>query len=231
MLYIIGLGLNTKGISQEGLEAVGKADEVYLEGYTVNFPYNVEELEKVLGRKVKVLKREEVENEEIVKEAGKKDVALLVYGSPLSATTHLSLIQKCKKNKAEYKIIYAGSIFDAVAETGLSLYKFGKITSMPKWSEKHKPKSFVDVIKENLEIGAHSLLLIDIDLEFDEALEQLKETYKFGEIIVCSGLGTDKHKVFYGKPDELSKAVVEKPFCFIIPSELNFVEKEFLKSL
>ena len=38
MLYLIGLGLNEKSISLEGLEAVKKCKKVYLEGYTVDFP-------------------------------------------------------------------------------------------------------------------------------------------------------------------------------------------------
>ena len=39
MLYLIGLGLNEKGISLEGLEVIKKCRKVYLEEYTVNFPY------------------------------------------------------------------------------------------------------------------------------------------------------------------------------------------------
>jgi diphthamide biosynthesis methyltransferase len=44
MLYLIGLGLNTKGISKEGLLILEKCHKVYIEGYTVDFPYDLEEL-------------------------------------------------------------------------------------------------------------------------------------------------------------------------------------------
>ena len=48
MLYIIGLGLNEKSISLEGIEAIEKCEKIYLESYTVEFPYSFEELEKKL---------------------------------------------------------------------------------------------------------------------------------------------------------------------------------------
>lgn len=229
MLYLIGLGLNEKGISLEGIEVARKC-ECYLEGYTVDFPYSVAELEKIVSRKIKVLKREEVESDKIVKEAGKKDICLLIYGSPLFATTHVALLQMCIEQKVKYKIVHAGSIFDAIAETGLQMYKFGKTASLPCWTEKHKPKSFADIIKENQGIKAHTLLLVDIGLEFKDALKQLTDSVDVKELIVCSNLGTDKAKIVYGNVEKLEKARIEKPFCFIIPSELHFLEQEFLEN-
>lgn len=228
MLYLIGLGLNVKGMSLEGLEICKKANEIYLEGYTVDFPYSIEELENVIGKKIKKLGREDVESENLVKEARKKEIILLVYGNPLVATTHISLLQMCIEKKIKYKVIHAGSIFDAVAETGLSLYKFGKVMSMPKWTKNYKPDSFLTGILENIEIGAHSLLLIDIGLEFNEALKQLEQTKKFNEIVVCSMMGTEKQKIFYGNTNNLKKEKINPPFCFIIPGKMHFLEQEFL---
>lgn len=229
MLYLIGLGLNEKGISLEGIELAKKC-ECYLEGYTVDFPYSVAELEKVVGKRIQVLKREEVESDEIVKEAAKKDVCLLIYGSPLFATTHIALLQMCIEQKVQYKIMHSASIFDAIAETGLQMYKFGKTASLPKWTSEHKPKSFADVIKENRSIKAHTLLLVDIGLEFKEALKQLTESVNVNELIVCSNLGTNKAKIVYGSVEELIKQKIEKPFCFLVPSELHFLESEFLEN-
>src|SRR3989338_1302946 len=133
MFYLIGLGLNVKGISIEGMEAVKKCQKAYLESYTVELPYKVGELEKSLGKKVVELDRAAVESEMFVEEAKKKDIAMLVYGSPLAATTHISLLLKCKKENIPSKIIHSASVIDAIAETGLQLYKFGKTASMPKW--------------------------------------------------------------------------------------------------
>ena len=237
MLYLIGLGLNENSITKEGLFAIDKCDEVYLEGYTVNFPYDIKELEKVLKKKIKVLEREKVESDFITKEAKKKDIALLVYGSPLFATTHTSLLIELKKDKIKFKIIYNASIFDAIGETGLQLYKFGKITSMPAWKENFTPNSFIDIVIENKNIDAHSLILVDIGLNFSEALAQLEKSLKdkklkIDKLIVCSNLGTKKSAVFYGKMEDLRKEKTRKkinsPYCFIIPSSLHFLEEEFM---
>jgi len=135
MLYLIGIGLNERGISKEGMDALLKCKKVYLENYTVDFPYTEHQLEEMIGKKFKVLDRKNVENLGIVDEAERLNVALLVYGSPLSATTHITLIDECRASGIKYKIVYTASVFDAVAETGLQQYKFGKVASMPTWQK------------------------------------------------------------------------------------------------
>ena len=118
-LYIIGLGLELKGISLHGKKILKSANikKIYLESYTVEFPYTKKELEKEFKIKTIEASREFVESEKLVEIAKSEDVALLVYGSPLSATTHISLINFCKKNNKKYKILYAGRIFDEVDES------------------------------------------------------------------------------------------------------------------
>jgi len=234
MLYLIGLGLNEKGISQEGIEAVKKCKKIYLENYTVNFPYSSEKLEKIIGKKIIPANRELVEGNEIIREAKKEDVALLIYGSPLTATTHITLIQEARKNNINYHIIYNASILDAVAETGLQLYKFGKIASMPKWQKNFEPDSFMEIIKDNQKINSHSLILIDIDLELEDAIKELeisakKHKVKIDKIVVCSVLGTEKRKIIYDEIKNIKDKNVAKPYCIIIPSKLHFMEEEVLK--
>jgi len=237
MLYIIGLGLNEKGISQEGIKAVKKCKKIYLENYTVEIPYSAKQLEENLGKKIIIVDREFVEKFKVFEEVKKESIALLVYGSPLTATTHISLIQEAKKRKIEYKILYNASILDAIGETGLQLYKFGKIASMPKWDENknYKPESFIEIIKENKSIKAHSLILIDIGLEFSKALEQLEisaenKKIKLDRIIICSMLGTKNSKIFYDTIENFKDKKINSPFCFIIPSELHFIEREVLEN-
>lgn len=233
MLYLIGLGLNERGISKEGLLALEKCKKVYLESYTVNFPYNVSELH--LGKK-KIIKlgRGDVESDKIIREAKSVKVALLVYGSPLFATTHISLILDSQKQGVKTKVIYSASVLDAVAETGLQLYKFGKITSMPKWGTNFEP-DFMLYVSENQKIGAHSLVLVDIDLDYKQALIQLKENakknkVKISKVVVCSCLGTENQKIHYNNLENLKKKIVMKPFCFIIPEDMHFIEREMLES-
>ncbi len=233
MLYIVGLGLDLKGISLEGREVVKSCKKIYLENYTVEFPYSDGELRRVLGKKVVSLNRDRVESNKIVKEAKKEDVCLLVYGSPFFATTHISIIEECKLKRVKYKIIYSASVFDALGESGLQLYKFGKIASMPKWDKSYKPDSFISVVKENFSINAHSLILVDIGLGFKEALGELKESdgEEFGKVVVCSRMGSEKSKIYYGSLEDLKRLRVNAPFCFIIPGKMHFMEEDFLRRL
>jgi diphthine synthase len=237
MLYLIGLGLNKKGISVEGKNIAKKCKKIYIENYTVNYPYALSEISKILNKNIIPAKRDFVESYEIIDESLKKDVALLIYGSPLNATTHISLLEEAKKSRVKCRVIHAGSIFDGISETGLQLYKFGRTTSIPKWDlKKHfKPESFIDIIKNNQKINAHSLLLIDIDLNFNDALNELKETAEKNKIIIksliiCQEIGTKKGRILYKKLEELNNFKgIRKPFCIIIPSKLSKNEEEFLR--
>lgn len=240
MLYLIGLGLNVKGISLQGLEAIKKCRKIYLENYTIDFPYELKELEKSINREILPATREFVENKvnELVKKAGKENIALLIYGSPLTATTHISLIQEAKKKGIKYEIIYSASIIDAMSETGLQIYKFGKIASMPKWNEEKNftPESFIQIVMENKEINSHTLVLVDVGLEFKDSLKQLeisakRKKLKLHEIIVCQSLGTKYGKIFYGKISELKGEKIKQPYCIIIPAKFHFIEKEILNNL
>ncbi len=237
MLYLIGLGLNFDGISKFGLAVAKKCKKIYLENYTVDFPYSKIQLEEVIGKKITEADRDFVEGLEIIDEAEKCDVALLVYGSPLTATTHITLLEEAKKSRIRTKVIYSASVFDAVAETGLQLYKFGKITSMPAWKKSYEPDSFMKIVQENMSMKAHSLILADIGLEFQDALKQLEKAakkyeVKLSKIVLCQVLGTQNRKISYKTIEEFKEfSGVRKPYCIIIPSKLHFMEKEFLDML
>jgi diphthine synthase len=202
----------------------------------VDFPYSEQQLVDEIGKKVMVADRKKVESLEIVDEAKKMDVALLVYGSPLIATTHITLIQEAMACGIKYRIIQNASIIDAVAETGLQIYKFGKIASMPEWKKSYEPDSFMEIVKENQSIKAHSLILIDIGLDIKKAIEQLeksakKHDVKLSKLIICQCLGTKRQKIMYREIDEVREfSGVQKPYCIIIPGELHFLEKKFLRS-
>lgn len=235
MLYLIGLGLNKDGISKEGMLALARAKKVYVEDYTVDFPYSLGELALHLDKKIEAADREFVESLQIVDEAKKKDVALLVYGNPLVATTHIAILNEAKQSRVKVKVIHAASVFDAVGETGLQLYKFGKVASMPAWKKNFTPESFMDIIKDNQNIEAHSLVLVDIGLEFSDALHQLQEVckkkkIKLGNIVVCQRLGAKHQRIYYNTIEHLLQERVQAPYCIIIPGKLHFVEKEVLRN-
>jgi diphthine synthase len=236
MLYLIGLGLNERSVSKEALEIIPRCKRVYLENYTVDFPYTDQALIDEIGKKIIPADRKKVESLEIVDEAKKMDVALLIYGSPLAATTHITLIQEAIAAGIKYRVIQNASVLDAIAETGLQLYKFGKITSMPYWKQSYEPDSFMEVVKENQSIKAHSLILIDINMNITKSIAQLEKSaekhgVKLGKLVVCQCLGTKKQKILYRPIEEIREfSGVQKPYCIIIPGELHFVEKEFLRN-
>ena len=237
MLYIIGIGLDKKDITLKGLEAVKKCKKVYLESYTSILPCSMPELEKIIGKKVVPADRSVVEEKNvIVEEAKKQNVALLVMGDPLSATTHLDILIRAEKMKVKTAVIHSVSVFNAVSETGLQLYKFGKTASIPTWQKNFKPESFYDIIEENLSINAHTLLLIDIGLSVNDALSYLKEINEKrksnlinNNLIICSRVGTDKQKIIVGNINKLVKEKFELPACIIVPGKMHFMEEEFLE--
>jgi diphthine synthase len=235
MLYLIGLGLNERSITKEGLDTIAKCKRIYLENYTVDFPYTQHQLEEIILKKIKLADRKKVEDLSIIDEAKKLNVALLVYGSPLTATTHITLIDECKASGIKYKILYNASIFDAVAETGLQLYKFGKVASMPAWKKSFEPTSFMKIVQQNMSQEAHSLILIDIGLEFKDALKQLKRAavehkIPLKNLVVCQAMGTKSRKILYRTIEEIRNYDgVKKPYCIILPSKMHFVEKNVVE--
>ncbi|MFH0808605.1 MAG: diphthine synthase [archaeon] len=237
-LHLIGTGMTQNSLTAEALQVLKTTDKIYLENYTVNFPYPKSELESQYNIKIQELDRTKVEDESILQEAKTKEIALLVYGDSLSATTHMQLILECKKQNIPYRIFHNASILTTIAETGLSLYKFGKTTSMPNWAEHtNRPTSFANYIKENNSIKAHTLILTDIGLKIKQAIEQLKESaekenLKLPEkIISISHAGTSQQKIFYDTPDNLITQNIEMPFCLIVPNNLHFLEEESLEQL
>jgi diphthamide biosynthesis methyltransferase len=68
------------------------------------------------------------------------------------------------------------------------------------------------------------------------AIEELEISAKehsimIGKIVLCSRLGTKDSKIFYKNIENLKKLNVKKPYCFIIPSKLHFLEEEILKQI
>jgi len=235
MLYIIGIGLDKKDISLRGIEALKRCKKVYLENYTSDFPYSIRELEKVIRKRIIQADREFVEIARLLlAESKKSDIALLVSGDPLSATTHIDLLLRAEKQEIRIEIIHSSSIFTAVGDSGLQLYKLGKTASLPKFYPNFRPESFYDVIKANQKIDAHTLILLDIGLSVNDALFQLKEVMerkdeKLDKILVCERAGTKKNRFYYDYLDKFIKKKFKLPSCIIIPSKLHFMEEVSLK--
>jgi diphthine synthase len=244
MLSLIGLGLwDEEDITLKGIDRAKNADKVYIELYTSKWHGNLKKLEKIIGRKIIILKREDLEEKSdiIIKEAKNKKVVLFVLGDPLVATTHISLLSDAKKFGVKTEIVHNASIYSAVGETGLHVYKFGSTVTIP-FSEKtgnKLPTSISKTIKENKERGLHTLLLLDIISEKNrymtpnEGIKMLLEMKILTkeDVIVFARAGSDKHLISYGKIDDLiKKDFGEPPFVMVLPGKLHFTEKEYLEN-
>ena len=173
-LYFIGLGLsNEKDISINGLEAVKKCDIVYLENYTSILNCKKEDLEKLYSKKIILARRSlvEADNNEIIENAKAKNVAFLVIGDPFAATTHIDLFLRAKKEGIKCNVVHNASIASAVGITGLQVYKFGKITSIP--LENENIETPYDVLKGNLSLGSHTLFLLDLNPDEEKFMQKI----------------------------------------------------------
>lgn len=161
----MGCGLwDERDLSLRGVDAAQSADVVYLEAYTsVLMGATPERLEKMLGRPVVRLRREDVESDRLVREAKTKTIALLMAGDPLTATTHQTLRLECAKQGVPCDVVHAASIRTAVSGLlGLQEYKFGRTATLVFPEPRYAPESPLDTIVENQRRGLHTLLLLDI---------------------------------------------------------------------
>ncbi|MDD5331588.1 MAG: diphthine synthase [Candidatus Nanoarchaeia archaeon] len=243
-LSLISLGLyDLRDISKKALDEARTCDMLYFEDYTSYYNNSLEEIERAIGKVIERVTREGVENnsDKIIREAKSNKVGILVIGDALSATTHSSLLLEAKKNKIIIKVIHGSSVLTAIGETGLFLYNFGKITSIPfENKEIYEP---YEVIKRNKPL--HTLLLLDLKdgkyMNVHEAMEYLLRVEKerkeglFTEdtlCVVCCALGSDTSEIKSGKvKDLLKKHFVQKPQCLIVPGKMHFHEEEFLETL
>lgn len=238
-LNIIGIGLgDEKDITLKGLELVKKSDLVYLENYTSKLNCSLDKLEELYGKKIILASRDLVEDkDEIIENAKNKEVAFLVIGDVLGATTHIDILQRAKKEKIKVNIVHNTSILNAVSETGLFLYNFGKVTSIP--FENENVVSPIKALENNQKTGLHTLFLLDLKpsedkfMSVNQAIEFLinnkVDSNKLA--IACCGLGSEKQIIKAGKLKDLKEKKFDVyPQCLIIPGKLHFIEEKFLEN-
>lgn len=227
MLAIIGLGLGDGGITVRGETLLSAADVAYAEFYTNSIDHDLETLSERTGTPIEELDRETVEVEDrIVAEAEERDVAFLVSGDPLAATTHQDILFRARDAGIATRVVHAPSIFTAVAETGLSLYKFGRATTLTEQNGT-VPESVFEVVAENREHGLHTLLLLDVGMTVGRALELLDGEVD-GELVVGAELGEDSD-IAVGRIPELRSRTFGLPATLVVPGELSANEAERLE--
>src|SRR5260370_13930227 len=240
----IGLGLNDeKGLTIEGLEEARHANSVFVEFYTNTMPgLDRGKLELLIGKKVVVLNRVQLEDEEakqIVEAAEKGKVAFLVPGDPMIATTHISIRLELAKRGIPSRIIHGPSVTSAVCgATGLQSYKFGKSVTLPK--EPAVPGSLLDTVRDNKNRGVHTLVLLDVRPEMAQQLTIGNAATKL--VAAAQTLGnwmgigvarirSEDQFVLSAKLEKLQNQDFGRlPHCLVIPGKLHFMEIEALKA-
>jgi len=234
MLYLIGLGLNEKSFSFESFKALKKCKKIYLEDYTSILNGDLKYLEELINKKIIKVDRDFVENYDPL-EAKKDNVAFLIIGDVFSATTHISMFNDCKNKNVDVRVFNNASIITAVGITGLEIYKFGKVASIP--FENKNVEGPIKILNDNSKINAHTLFLLDLDpsknkfLSIKDAIEYLEKEGFNGNVVGCARLGSENFVVKYGSMDEIKNANFGKgPYCLIVPAKkLHFIEEEVLE--
>ncbi len=112
---------------------------------------------------MKVADRELVEQEAealLLEPARTQDIALLVVGDPFGATTHTDLVTRCSEKGIPFAVVHNASIMNAAGACGMQLYNFGRTVSICFFTDNWRPDSFYPKIKQNRDIGLHTLCLL-----------------------------------------------------------------------
>ncbi|MCW6159956.1 MAG: diphthine synthase [Candidatus Micrarchaeales archaeon] len=250
MLYLIGIGLNKKDFPIGAVDLCEKCD-VYIDRYTTFVDdERMSYITGLLEKKPVELGRAQMEEElpELLGEAKERDVALLIGGDPLVATTHKIIFIEAKKAGVRVEVRHASSILSAIiGESGLDFYRFGAICTVSRWTTNYTPTSFYETIKKNRSNNLHSIVLLDYDpvknssLETKEAIrimEAAEAQYKSG-IITDDSAVFIMHKIALDDQQKLLTTIREAkrltfpsgPTAMIIPANLSDIEKETIESM
>jgi Diphthamide biosynthesis methyltransferase len=223
-LHFVGLGLNSEGISLEGLRRLEEADAAFVEFYT-NLEMDLSGVEERTGAEIEELPRAEVEREMLPVEAAESgDAVFLVPGDPFAATTHQELRREAEERDLEVSVSHAGSVLTAVGETGLDLYRFGRTVTLPSHG---CPPSVVNMIAENDSVGLHTMVLLDPGLGIGEAAEMLRQEIDNSRCVACSRLGTDQSSTEVADLSEVEGGG-SGPHCLVLMGDTTDKEEEYI---
>jgi diphthine synthase len=252
MLWFVGTGIDGyRGLSLAAVDVLKKCDIVYVERFTSALSdSDLQGLNSILERQASPVQRWFVEDgREILEAAKTKQVGLVTYGDPLIATTHTELRLRAARDSIKTAVLHAASgIASIIGETGLHVYKFGRMVTM--MSEPQSAISVYDTIFENLLAGSHTLILTEYSQRENNEPFFLDPSSVFGMLldaerdqkhqifsdstfaVVASRVGTPEQKVVSGKVGSLCKIDFGTgPHSVIITGSLHFTEAEALATL
>jgi diphthine synthase len=184
-LFFVGLGLgDERDLTERARALLASCERVFAEEYTSALaPGSLERLALGLGRPVERLSRADVEAERPILDALERSnrVGFVTAGDPFFATTHVALRLSVERAGHAWRYLPAASVgVSAAGFLGLSLYRFGRVVSIPFPAPGFEPRSPLEGIRSNTSANLHTLVLLDLDpardryLGADEALEILR---------------------------------------------------------
>jgi len=248
MLVFVGLGIGgSHALSEKSRKIISESDVVYFEQFTSPMPESETKfLQEITKGEFKLAPRWLVEDgQEILESAKKSKVALLSYGDPYIATTHIELRVRAIQDGTKTDTIHASSaITSLIGECGLHFYKVGKTVTIMSGIPSSTPYY---AIFENLKLGNHTIVLLEwnqnknffldpkdaIASLLDQEKEQGRKVFSgdtYG--IVASRIGQESQKIIAGKFSDLSNYDFgTPPHTIIIPGMMHFTESDALRVL
>ncbi len=249
MLFLVGLGLSEKDMPIGSMDILMDC-ELYMDRFTSRISQDyVSYISERTGRRITELTRQDMEenSSEIVGRASSRDIAILVGGDPLIATTHKILYIEARRLGVPARALHASSaISAAMGESGLDFYRFGSICTIPRWSGKYKPVSFYEKIAANLERREHSMLLLDYDnggeatipiKDAISALEAAEAHYKKGavtprtKLIILHEIAQKGSLVDAVSASEAKHKDYGGMNMMVVPAELTAIEAEAVEAI
>lgn len=256
MLTFIGLGLyDEQSITCEGKVALQRADRVFAEFYTSTLlGASVEDLESTHDITIEVRDRAGVEQdpEPILTAAETEDVVFLTAGDTMISTTHSDLRIRAENRGIETRVIHGVTAETAASGlTGLQNYRFGKAVTLPfpfVHGAGDVPPSVIETIEANRERGLHTLVYLDIKVDYHRrrdgpeehepymtasyAADLLAGEWRDELAVVVARAGSPEPLVQADRLSKLADDDFGEPLhLLVIPGKLHHVEADALQSL
>lgn len=249
-MVLVGIGVHERpGIPYSALSDIRRCGKILLDSYTSPLASNVvRELERVLGRGVKLARRSLLEDPvRVVRLAEREGLAILVPGDVFVATTHEVLRQEAVRRGLEVRVWFSSSIINAaLGVLGLHTYKLGFIGTVVRGGPAVVNRVYMGVNRALLN-GQHSVILLEYDAERgyymkpSEALSILLDaeanwrTQTFSEdrvVVIASRVGWSTQRVEVARVvDVVGKDHGDPPHVVVVPGKLHYTEKESLQLL
>lgn len=248
MLYIVGLGLRgLNSLTIEGDMVLRSCSEIFLEGYTSVSPEGtIHDISRHLGAPVHLLGRQDIEGSDmLIRKASEHNVALIVTGDPLSATTHNQIRIDAMRLGVQVEVLENASVTSVIpGRVGLLPYRMGPTVSLPFFSDKFHPRSVLSKIQSNLAMNLHTLVLLDLKdsrtmYPHEAAMELLELESRHGtgtlgpetEIIVAAKVSQSGESLMHGPLQNFAMQNLDlSPSALVIPAKLSEKEWEFVSA-